>query len=110
MTFEAGVGDTPDDYYVLYIDPKTHKMKGCRYVVTYKGLLPEGMTKTPEHILIFDEFATVEGLQVPTHYTIYETDHKVYADCGISNWSFQKPFDSARMTMPEGAVVDDSTP
>ncbi|MEE9268916.1 MAG: DUF6503 family protein [Candidatus Krumholzibacteria bacterium] len=110
MTFESGVGDTPDDYYVLYIDPKTHMMKGCRYVVTYEGLLPEGATSTPEHILVFDTFDTVDGLQVPIHYTVYQLDHSVYAECGLSNWSFQKPFDSARMTMSEGAVLDESKP
>ncbi|MFQ5512433.1 MAG: hypothetical protein ACE5EO_11365 [Candidatus Krumholzibacteriia bacterium] len=110
MTFEAGVGDTPDDYYVLYIDPKTHMLKGCRYVVTYESLLPEGMTQTPEHILVFDSFETVGGLAVPTHYTIYETDKKLYAECGFSKWSFTKPFDTARMTMAEGAVLDESKP
>ena len=110
MTFESGVGDTPDDYYVLYIDPKTHMMKGCRYTVTYTSLLPEGMTHTPEHTLVFDSFETVDGLEVPTQYTIYETDKKLYAKCGLSNWSFKKPFDSARMTMAEGAVLDESKP
>ena len=52
MTFEPGVGDTPDDYYVLYVDPTTHLLKACRYIVTYAGVLPEGVESTPERIFV----------------------------------------------------------
>lgn len=108
VTYEAGVGDTPDDYYVLYIHPDTYRLAGCRYVVTYPGLVPRGMEHTPEHILLYEEFATVNGLVVPTAYTIYETNRDEYAACKITNWSFDKPFDDALVDMPEGAVVDRS--
>jgi hypothetical protein len=109
MTFEPGTGDTPDDYYRLYIDPRTQLLRACDYVVTYQALLDEGETSTPEHCLVYDEMATVDGLQMPSHFTIYEGE-KVYAACTISGYSLSRPFDEARMTMPEGAVVDTSTP
>jgi hypothetical protein len=64
----------------------------------------------PEHILVYEDFATVDGLVVPTRYTIFATDHTPLAMCSIRDWSFGKPFDAARMTMPEGAIVDESTP
>ncbi|MFQ5479582.1 MAG: hypothetical protein ACE5EO_13025 [Candidatus Krumholzibacteriia bacterium] len=35
---------------------------------------------------------------------------KAYADCAISNWSFQNPFDSSRMTIPEAALLNESKP
>jgi len=110
MTFEAGVGDTPGDYYVLYIDPKSHRLKACEYIVTYAALLPVGVAATPPHILVYEEFATVDGLVVPTRYSIYEKNHALYATCEIRDWSFKKPFDAARMTMPAGAVIDASSP
>jgi hypothetical protein len=110
MTFESGVGDTPDDYYRLYIHPETHELKACAYTVTYKALLPEGVKSTPENTLVFDAWTTVSGLKVPTAFTIYKADHSVYAKCAIRDWSFSEPFDAARMTMPEGAVVDESQP
>lgn len=110
MTYESGVGDTPDDYYVLYIDPETHRLKANRYIVTYRGILPEGVEATPEHILINDEYDTVDGLVVPTHYTIYEVDGSVYASCDVRGWSFSEPFDESRMVMAAGAVVDESAP
>ena len=78
MTFAAGVGDTPDDYYVLYIDPKSHRLKACEYIVTYAAILPAGVAATPPHILVYEEFATVDGLVVPTRYSIYDKkDHSL---------------------------------
>ncbi len=108
MTFEPGVGDAPDDHYVLYINPTTFLLKACRYIVTYAGVLPEGVESTPEHVLVYDEFDTVDDLTVPTRCSIYEFDRTLFASSEILDWSFSKPFDASRMVMPEGAVVDTS--
>jgi hypothetical protein len=35
ITFAKGAGDTPDDYYVVYIDRATAHLKIVYYVVTY---------------------------------------------------------------------------
>jgi hypothetical protein len=109
MTFGAGVGDTPDDYYILYIDPKNHRLKACEYIATYAAVVPPGSKPTP-HILVYENFATIGGLLVPTRYSIYEKNHKLIASCEIRNWSFEKPFDSGRMTKSASAVVDTSKP
>jgi hypothetical protein len=108
VTYEAGVGDTPDDYYVLFIHPETYELHGCEYVVTYPGLVPEGMAHTPPHILVYGPLVTVDGLKVPARFDVYEEDYREYATCTLTNWSFVKPFDPALVAMPEGAVVDES--
>lgn len=108
MTFQAGVGDTPDDYFVLYIDPKSHRLKACEYIVTYAAILPSGVAATPPHVLVYEELTAVDGLMVPTRYSIFEKNHSPYATCTIRNWSFKKSFDTTRMTMPAGAVIDTS--
>ena len=110
MTFESGVGDTPDDYYVLYIDPETYRLAACEYVVTYSDLLPEGVSASQPHVLVYDEWMEVDGLLVPARFTIYELDRSVYASCRIRDWSFSKTFDESRMTMPAGAILDESKP
>jgi hypothetical protein len=109
MTFEPGVGDTPDDYYRLYIDPATNLLRGCAYIVTYSALMPEGMKSTPEHVLVYDEVTTVAGLRVPVRLTIYEGD-VVYAKCTIRDWAFDRVFDESRMIMTPGDVLDPSKP
>jgi hypothetical protein len=112
VTYRPGVGDTPDDYYVLFIHPETHLLRGCEYIVTYPTLVPEGKDHTPPHILVFDSLTTVEGLTVPAHFTIYDKDDEktVYATCTIRDWSFSKPFDARRVEVPDGAAVDESLP
>jgi hypothetical protein len=110
MGFQAGTGDTPDDYYVLLIDPETHRLRGCRYIVTYKDALPEGIEASPEHLLLYDGFVEVEGLLLPSHYSIYDEDNHLYATCDVRDWSLRKPFDEIRMSMPDGAVLDASSP
>ncbi len=109
MTFDAGTGDSPDDYYDLLIHPETGLLKATRFIVTYAALLPEGAESMPELLMVFDETTTVDGLVVPTHYTVYELDGKVYATSATRDWSFSLPFDEGRLEMPEGAVVDEST-
>lgn len=109
VTYEPGVGDTPDDYYVLYIDPSSKRLHAVEYIVTYDSILPEGVEHSPPHILIYEEFAEVDGLVVPTKFTIYE-DEAVYAGAEMREWSFQKPFDESKLVMPEDGVVDESVP
>ena len=110
MGFESNVGDTPDDYFVLLIDPDTYRLHGCKYVVTYKDALPEGISSSPEQLLIYDEFVDVEGLKLPSHYTIYDLDNNIYATCAVRDWSLQRPFDESRMEMSNTAVLDLSKP
>lgn len=109
MTFEEGVGDTPDDYYVLYIHPTTDQLSAAEYVVTSTAILPEGVKASPPNVVVYEEHEKVGGLTVPTRYTIYsKKDHSVQVAWEIRDWSFSKPFDTARLMMPEGAVVDKS--
>ena len=110
VTYDAGVGDTPDDWYDLYIHPASYRLKACGYVVTYDALLPEGVDATPPHVLVYDEWDREAGLMVPSRFTIYEEDGSVYARCDISGWSFTEPFDESRVIMPPGAVVDETQP
>ena len=110
MSFAPGVGDTPDDYYILYIHPETYRLTACRYVVTYAELLPEGVRSSPEHILVYDTWETVDGLVVPTLVTVYERDKTPYYGCEIGAWSFRKAFDAQRMVMSDDAQLDTSKP
>jgi hypothetical protein len=107
MTFGEGVGDTPEDYYLLFVDPDTHRLHGCEYIVTYAPILPEGVKTTPPHELIYDEWAEVDGLLVPLRYTIY-AGAAVYAEAFATDWDFEARFDPASVRMPEGAVIDRS--
>ena len=110
MTFMPGTGDTPRDTYRLYIDPTSRRLKACAYQVTYRALLPDSVDSMPEHILVYEDFMKADGMLIPSRYTIYSTNHTPLATCSIRDWTTGKDFDESRMTPPEGAVVDQSTP
>ncbi len=61
VTFDAGTGDAPDDYYVLLLDPETRRVGGVRYVVSYPGFFPAGGA-TPERLMLYDGAQTVDGI------------------------------------------------
>ncbi|MCZ6490345.1 MAG: hypothetical protein O7A06_07425 [Acidobacteria bacterium] len=101
MAFEPGVGDTPDDDYVLYIDPASYLLKAAEYTVTGR---PES---NPPGILVYEEFTTVDGLTVPAKASVYGKQDRTFQRTRMArNWSFREPFDESRMVMPPGAVVD----
>ena len=108
MTFGDGVGDSPGDHYILFIDPDNHQLRGTVYSVTYRGIGPADPTTAPENHLVFDEWTSADGLIVPAKFTIYATDGSVFATVQFDEWSFTKPFDPSKLSMPEGAVVDGS--
>jgi hypothetical protein len=109
MTFDEGVGDSPRDYYLLFIDPKTRRLRATEYVSTYAAVLPPGMKSSPPNVILYEEHATVNGLVVPTRYEFFVKEgHKPLATVRVRDWSFSKPFDEARLKMPPGAVVDSS--
>ena len=66
ITFGKNVGDTPEDYYILYTDAGTHDVRLVAYVVTYPAMRG---TKTIEelepHALVYDEWQEADGLRVP---------------------------------------------
>lgn len=62
LTFESGVGDAPEDWYVLYEDEEDHLLKASAYIVTAHGSKEEA-EKDP-HAIRFENFKDVEGIPV----------------------------------------------
>ena len=109
MTFEAGVGDTPDDYYILHMDPESYRLRAAELTVSYADALPPDVDIIRE-VIVYEEFATVDGLTVPTKCSIYAMDRSPLASFPkVWDWSFQQAFDESRMVMPADAVLDTSS-
>jgi|TARA_B100000809_G_scaffold60873_1_gene57478 hypothetical protein len=62
----SGVGDSPGDTYVLYIDQESGLVKAIRYTVTYfSGRLPSTEPPKRETLFYYEDYVTVDGLTVP---------------------------------------------
>ncbi|GGG57697.1 DUF6503 family protein [Bizionia arctica] len=61
VTYNAGVGETPEDRYVLYYNPETFKMEWLGYTVSF---VP-GIDKKELHFRRYDNWQEVNGLLLP---------------------------------------------
>ena len=61
ITYNSGVGETPEDRYVLYYNPKTYKMEWLGYTVNFI----EGIDKKELHFRRYNKWQTINGLLLP---------------------------------------------
>ena len=110
VTYEPGVGDSPEDEYLAYFDPETKRLRLVLYTVTYGRTVEPGAP--PRYgALRYDAWQTVDGLLVPEHavYFRWEGDH--LGEKRAEVWFHNVRFDEAapppeRFARPEGAVID----
>lgn len=62
ITYNNGVGETPEDRYVLYFNPETYKMEWLGYTVSFI----EGIDKKELHFRRYNNWKNVNGLLLPT--------------------------------------------
>ncbi len=96
LEFAPGVGDTPEDWYVVYADPATQQLAALAYVVTFGRTLEEAATEP--HAATYEEFQTLDGMILPTRLTFW-------------NWSaaqglFGDPIGRTQFTNLEFGAVD----
>ncbi|MDQ3198257.1 MAG: hypothetical protein M3Q46_03550 [Verrucomicrobiota bacterium] len=57
VTFKKGTGDSADDFYVVYLDPKTKQLKLVNYLVTFAALRKgRPLDQLEPHALVFEEW------------------------------------------------------
>lgn len=61
VSFNDGVGDAPDDYYIAHFDKKTNEMYLLLYTVTYFS----GESNENFGAIVFDDWKEVNGLKIP---------------------------------------------
>lgn len=106
VAFDQGIGDSPDDNYILWVDPETNKMEWLMYTVTYGDDEPN----TDYNLIRYASWETVVGLHLPTVLQWYE-----YANDSIGGVRGEALFSNIKIAadapdpglfaMPEGAQV-----
>jgi hypothetical protein len=107
LTFGEGVGDAPDDWYVVYRARETDRLAGMAYIVTYGGKDPEKAAEN-SHAVVFDGYETIGGVTLSTDWTFYpwSTEAGVYGEAlmtaEVSGIAFVDP-EAKAFAPPEGA-------
>ena len=115
ITYDPGIGDTPDDNYVAYIDKDTNQLKILTYIVTYPPLMQgKSIDELERHAAVYEAWQEVNGLTVPKKISFYEWSDDKLGDTEVGfmrfeNVSFKEESpDPAIFQKPEGAEVDNS--
>ena len=104
ISYESGVGESPEDEYILYYDSDTNKMVWLGYTVTYFT-----KEKAKEwHFIKYSNWQEVEGLLLPETMTWYDVQNNLPTtpkkEQKFSNISLSRDKMDLRMyMMPDGA-------
>lgn len=104
VTYADAAGDTPDDYYVLLIDPETKLTKGAYYIVTSKLVAPNG--PGPAKFITLDNLKDVDGVLLASgHRTFKLVDGKIGGQMRFSGVEGVKwlPRGTVDLGIPAGA-------
>ncbi|MCI4667494.1 MAG: hypothetical protein MRZ79_04980 [Bacteroidia bacterium] len=106
LSFSAGTGDAPDDWYKVFKDPETDLLKALVYIVTYSRS-QEDAEKNP-HAIVYDEFREIGGVTIPTKWAFRNWKDGEFGDkigeADLSNLAFIIP-DENTFKLPEGAIL-----
>lgn len=69
LSFKDGVGDSPDDWYINYANPKTHLIEVAAYIVTASKSKEEA--EEDPHAIKYEEYIEVEGIPISTKWTFW---------------------------------------
>lgn len=80
LTFGEGVGDSPDDWYVVYRHPETNRVAAMGYIVTYGTPLEQA--EAEPHAIVYDDYRQVDGVAVPTTWSfrLWSEEQGVHGD------------------------------
>lgn len=112
VTFEKGTGDSADDFYVAYINPKSGELKLVTYVVAFAAIRKgKPMDQLEPHALVFEEWQDAGGLRVPRRGSFYNWNNDTIEgeSLGVmefSNVQFsEKQPEQSKFNKPADAVV-----
>ncbi|MGF1467824.1 MAG: hypothetical protein ACFCGT_17025 [Sandaracinaceae bacterium] len=115
VTYADGTGDSPDDYYIVYLHPETRRVSALRYVVAYPGFFPEG-GHTDEKLMAYRELEPAGDVLIPRALPTYAYDQETRSvgeqvtEITITRVRRGQTYPGNLFTRPEGAVVSPMRP
>ncbi|GHC64938.1 DUF6503 family protein [Ulvibacter litoralis] len=106
LSFKSDVGDTSDDWYMVYTDPETNLLNYAAYIVTF-GKTVEKAEAAP-HAIAYTNYTVVDGVAIADMWDFYNwSDEKeLYGDsignATLTNITF---LDDADFTVPADSKI-----
>ncbi|WP_299185813.1 DUF6503 family protein [uncultured Aquimarina sp.] len=71
LTFEAGTGDAPDDWYVIYADPVAKSLQAAAYIVTFGSDGDTSKAEADPHAIHYKDFTSIDSIPFATKWEFY---------------------------------------
>lgn len=96
LSFKSNVGDSPDDWYIIYKEPKTNRLKAAAYIVTF-GSEQEKAEENP-HAIVYSNYKNFADAELATEWSFHNWNSKdgfgeKLGEASISNVKFFSPKD-----------------
>lgn len=107
VSYNEGVGDAPDDNYILWLDQETNKMEWLMYTVTYRS----GEPSDRYSLIKYDGWKEFSGLLLPTSLQWFKYDGESVGESRGDATIFENvqvsetPPDESLFVIPEGAQI-----
>lgn len=72
LTFGAGVGDAPDDWYYIFSNPETNLIRGASYIVTMKHTKEEA--EADPHAITYSDYQDLDGVPIARAWKFWSWD------------------------------------
>lgn len=72
ISYEANIGTSPDDNYIIYYNKETYQMEWLAYTVTFRSKKPSDRFS----LIRYGEWESVQGLVLPKKITWFKKDEK----------------------------------
>lgn len=102
VSYDEGIGESPDDVYIAYVDAETSELGMVRYSVTFGDI---NMTE-PNSVIVYREWTDDAGLRVPSRATFHDWNggdlgpEKAEVTYGNVAFDTERPADST-FAMPD---------
>ncbi|CAA6803932.1 MAG: Unknown protein [uncultured Aureispira sp.] len=70
LSFDAGTGDDPGDWYIVYADKETHLIDVAAYIVTAGKTQAEA--EEDPHAIQYKDYTMVDGIPIPQRWIFWE--------------------------------------
>ncbi|MGE9271320.1 MAG: hypothetical protein ACQKBU_11005 [Verrucomicrobiales bacterium] len=102
VTYTQDAGDSPDDYYVLLIDPQSKLTRGAYYIVTSPLVYPD--QPAPAKFITLDDLQDIDGVLLASGHRTFAMEDGQIADqmryTDVEGVKFL-PKDSVDLSIPE---------
>lgn len=98
LSFAAGTGDAPDDWYITYANPKTNLLEIAAYIVTANKTLEEA--ESDPHAIQYSDYKIIDGVPIAHHWTFWGWN----AEKGLTNQLGESTLNNIVFLTPDSAL------